>query len=334
MNIEVITTNDPIQKKSGFGGHSSCNDIVASIQRTGNSVKLTVCESEEDLRAVVAREPDLVVLAQKFTATDHAEDIWFSEYFSKHKITFSGSDREILRFDSNKASAKIHLANMRIKTARHFTAVSKQFLSPSSLPLDFPLFIKSVDNNENNGIDELSYVKTFAAFETKVNSICSHSDQVALVEEYLPGRDFTVAIICNSTAEMTVSPMEVLRQANQYSSVSRCIKIEDPDVRHRVNELAKSAFLGLGIRDFGLIDVRMNNYGECFFMDANLVPNMTIESSYFLRACAIANNLSYDQVIGQMLNVLSSRARADKIHNKVLQQRSLHWPRASVSKLL
>jgi len=329
----VITTTDNSLKKTGFGSHSTCTEVVEALQRAGNTARLTVCECLDDLQAVVARKPDLVVLAAKFMPVKNAENLWFSKYFSNNKITFSGSDRETLRFDSDKASAKIHLANMRIKTARHFTALPKQFLSENSLPLAFPLFIKSIDASTGNGIDALSYVTNFAEFAAKVLSICTLDKQPALVEEYLEGRDFSVAIICKSNGEMTMSAVEILRQGDKPQEVTDgCLQVVDVDDSHKVNELAKAAFLGLGLRDFALIDVRMNNYGQCFFMDANLVPNMAPASSYFLRACEIANNLSYDQVICLMLEEFSSRVRGDKIHNIVLKQRNLHWPRASVRK--
>lgn len=299
------------------------------MQRAGHSVRLIVCEFLDDLHAVVARKPDLVVLAAKIMAT---ENLWFSKYFSSHKITFSGSDSETLRFDSNKVLAKMHLANMRINTARYFTALPNQFLASNSLPLDFPLFIKSIDANNDNGIDQQSYVNNFDEFEAKVHSIFAQVNQPALVEEYLSGRDFSVAIICNSNGEMTVSAVELLRKGNTQVDVDCCVPIVNSADNHKVSELAKAAFLGLGLRDFALIDVRMDNLGQCFFMDANLVPNMTIGASYFLRAFEIANKLSYDQVICLMLEVFSVRTRADKIHNKVLKQRNQHWPRATVSK--
>lgn len=332
MKIEVITTTDNTPKKTGFGSHSTCSEVVEALQRAGNIVRLTVCGCLDDLEAVVVRNPDLVVLAEKFFHNQNAEIIWFSEYFAHNKITFSGSDRETLKFDSDKASAKIHLANIKIKTARHFTALPKQFLSESSLPLAFPLFVKSIDAIASNGIDALSYVTNFTEFEAKVLSICALDGQPALVEEYLPGRDFTVAIICNSNGEMTMSSIEIVRQGDNQQDTDCSLQVMEPDDSDKVNELAKAAFLGLGLRDFALIDVRMNNYGQCFFMDADLVPNMAPTSSCFLRACKIANNLSYDQIICLMLKVFSTRVRGEKLHNNVLKQRSQHWPRASVTR--
>lgn len=345
MNIEIITTVNTVLKETGFGFYSSCVDVLESIKRTKNTARITVCESINDLDDVVSRNPDFVFLAAKYLPIQNAENIWFSEYFSKKQITFSGSDRQTLSYDSNKVLAKKHLCNMGIKTASHFTAVPEQFLSLEDIPLAFPLFIKPIDAANGNGIDDLSLVNTFAEFEAKVLSICTLYKQPALVEEYLAGREFTVSIICNSKGEMTTSSIEVLppesktglrilgQEAKQQDT--ECLMaIEDHDDTHNVNTLAEAAFLGLGARGFGRIDIKMNNHGQCFFMEANLVPGMTKGSSYFPRAHEIANNLSYDEVIGLMLDESSSRTVMDKAINKTLRQRNRHWPRATVLETL
>ena len=41
-----------------------------------------------------------------------------------------------------------------------------------------------------------------------------------------------------------------------------------------VKSLAAASFQGLGARGFGRIDVKMDDYGLCYFMEANLVPGM------------------------------------------------------------
>lgn len=344
MNIEIIKTADNTLKEKGFGCYSSCLDVLKAVKRAGNIAQLTVCESLADLDAVVARNPDFVVLAAKYIPVKNGYNIWFSDYFSKKHIVFSGSDRETLKFDCDNGLAKIYLGNMGINTARHFTAMPKQFLSQDSLPLTFPLFVKSIDALNGNGIDDLSFVNTFAEFEAKVLSIYTLDDQPALVEEYLPGREFKVAIICNGNGEMKLSSMEMLPA--KYSSDLRILgqktlqqkteifiegKLSDDS--RKVTEFAKSVFLGLGLRGFGRIDVRMNKYGQCFFMKANLVPCMAFGTSYFPKACEIANNLTYDQVICLMIEECSNRAISEKTPKKVLKQRNLHWPLTSVAKI-
>ena len=57
----------------------------------------------------------------------------------------------------------------------------------------------------------------------------------------------------------------------------------------------------MGVRDFGRIDIKTNNHGECFFMEANLVPGMTQCSSYFPEACHIENSFTYNKVVELLL---------------------------------
>jgi D-alanine-D-alanine ligase len=334
------------------------------VSRAGNTARLTVCDSITDLDAVVARGPDFVLLVAKYIFIQSAENIWFSDYFLQNEITFSGSDRETLKFDCDKVLAKIHLRNMGIKTARNFMTLPEQFLSQNRLPLHFPLFIKSTDTINSNGIDNFSLVNTFVEFEAKVLSIFIAEKRPALVEEYLPGREFSIAIICNAHGDMTMFSVEMLpsKHSNEAgvhgSSVKRqdidChTKIADPGDNQRVNEFAKKLFLGLGLRGFGRIDVKMNKHGQFFFMKAKLVPHITCDKSYFSKIFEIANNLSYDQVICLMLEECANRAKLDKELNQEINKginrginkepnkkiarrlikQNQHWPKALVKKV-
>lgn len=332
MNIEIVTTVNNSLKETDLGHHVTCLEVLESILRSGNSARVTVCESLDDLKAVVAREPDCVILAAKYISIKNEENLWLSEYFLNNKITFSGSDREAFKFDIDKISAKVHLANMRIKTARHFTASPKQFLSEASLPLSLPLFIKSMHDENGNGIDEMSLVNSIEEFEAKVQSIYTTDKRAALVEEYLVGRNFTTAILCHSNGEISASSVEILKQDDKQQNTERLVKIENSHEIHNIDQFAKTAFRGLGLKGFGLIDVKMDKHAQCFFMQADLIPDISFGRSYFLKACEIASNLTYDQVISLTLEECLSRARSEKIHNKVLKQRNQHWPRASVTR--
>lgn len=345
MNIEIITTVNTTLKETGFGLNSSCINVLNSINRTENTARLTICESLSDLDDVVARNSDFVVLAAKYMPVLNAESIWFSNYFSKKQIIFSGSDRQSLKYDSNKVLAKTHLGNMGIKTALHFTAVPEQFSSLKDIPLAFPLFVKPIDAANGNGIDDLSLVNTFAEFEAKVLSVFTLYQQPALVEEYLAGREFTVSIICNSKGEMMTSSIEVLppeslaglrilgREVKQQDTECLMAIGNDEDMR-KVNMPAEAAFLGLGARGYGRVDIKMNRSGQCFFMEANLVPGMTQGTSYFPKAHEIANNLSYDEVVCLMLEECMIRSIKERAIDKTLKQRNRHWPRASVLETL
>lgn len=319
MHIEIITTPNEALKESGFGSLKACNSVLHAIQRMGYKVKLNVCESKACLDDVVKRKPELVILAVKYIALKNEDDIWLSDYLSQHKINFTGSSREVLKFDSNKVKAKIHLSNKGIKTARYFNATPGQYNSERELPFTFPLFLKPLDAANGNGIDDLSYVTRFSDFESKVASLYDSFNQPVLVEEYLDGREFTVAVMKKNNNELILSAVEIIpptstnglkilgAQAKKDDSETM-VMINDHSIKNRVATLATDAFNSLGVRDFGRIDIKTNKSGECFFMEANLVPGMTFGSSYFPQACKIANGFDYDKVVELLLACGIARA--------------------------
>jgi D-alanine-D-alanine ligase len=336
MKIEIITCSNRKLKETGFGSGLACNDVLASVKLMGHSVLLTVCESLEDLNDVVKRNPDLVILAAKYLPIEDGDDVWFSEYFEQNHITFSGSSRETLKYDSDKVLAKLHLASLGVKTAKHFTATPDQYKFEEELPFSFPLFLKPTDAANGNGVDDQSFVENFVEFEAKVLSLYDIYGQPVLVEEYLGGREFTVAVINSGSGKMTVSAIEVVPpvSSGRLRMLSAAVKASDTETlkeikNHDINsvkEVAAAAFHGLEARGFGRIDVKMDNDGQCYFLEANLVPGMNHGTSYFPRACKIANELSYDEVIHLMLDECFNRVIARREFNKALNQDSQAAP--------
>ncbi len=313
MNIEIITTPNEELKESGFGSFKSCNNILESIINIGHHVILTICTTQSDLEKVLKRKPDLVMLAVKYLSFENENDIWLSDYFTKNFINYTASSREALRFDSDKVLAKLHLKQKGIKTANYFTAIPGQYKCVKELPISFPLFLKPIDAANGNGIDDLSFVTNFTDFESKILSLYDLFELPILVEEYLDGKEFTVAVIETINGKLIASPIEIipllstnglriLGQQAKKDDTEELKKIKDNDMKIKLIKLAKDAFNGLGARDYGRIDIKTNKAGECFFMEANLVPGMTDGSSYFPKACEIENKLTYDKVIELMLS--------------------------------
>jgi D-alanine-D-alanine ligase len=319
MNIEIITTPNEKLKETGFGTLKACQNVLDSINKLGHNVKLSVCKNLNDLALIVDRKPDLVILAVKYISIDNGCDIWLSEYFADHEINYSGSSREVLKFDSDKVLAKSHLIKNGIKTANYFTAIPGQYKCEADLPVAFPLFLKPLDAANGNGIDDLSLVTNFTEFEFKTSALYAEFNMPVLAEEYLDGREFSVAIIKTEGSKLIVSAVEIvppqssrglriLGEKAKKEDSEQIRKIENQTILNRVTKLAVDAYAKLHIWDFGRIDIKTNKRGQCYFMEANLVPGMTSGSSYFPQACEIANELTYDKMIQLIVEKGISRA--------------------------
>ncbi|WP_395375841.1 hypothetical protein [Marinicella sp. W31] len=318
MNIEIITTENSDSIETGFGSLSSCLDVSRVISATHNT-KLTKCLNLNDLNEVSKRRPDLVILATKYLEIENEKVIWLSEYFKGKKIEYSGSDKETLRFDSNKALAKFHLNAIGIKTAAFFTALPGEYKNEMDLPTQLPVFIKPINAANGNGVDDASLACSFQEFEKKVSSLYEIYKSPVLVEQYLSGREFTVAIVKKSCGKLITSAIEIIPPVSvaglrilsakvKEKDTENLIAINGKDVKH-VNDLAIAVFNGLGIRGFGRIDIRMDGNSEYYFMEVNMVPGMTHGSSYFPMACEIANSMSYEEVVTMMFEECFERAQ-------------------------
>ena len=279
---------------------------------------MSTCETRDDLDGVIQREPDLVILAVKYIPLECEDDIWLTDYFAENHVNYTGSSRETLKFDSNKLLAKTHLRSKGIKTANYFMATPGEYKSEDDLPVKFPLFLKPMDAANGNGVDDLSFVDSFLSFERKVLSLYKLYELPVLVEEYLDGREFTVAILNTLNDGLIVAPIEIVppQSINGLRILGQKVKTEDSEelkeimdieLKNRISELAVDAFTNLGGRDFGRVDIKSQMNGDCYFLEANLVPGMTEGSSYFPKACEIEGGHAYDKVVTLLLEKWLSR---------------------------
>ena len=209
------------------------------------------------------------------------------------------------------------MASKGINTADFFIASPGEHKSEQDLPLRLPLFIKPIDAANSNGVDIGSLVYDFSHFQEKVKSLYNEYVEPVLVEDYLDGKEFTVAII-EDHGNLIVAPVEIIPPEEDGVRIlgakikednTEVLKIiTDSNISSKVIDIADKSFRALGARDFGRIDIKMDHHGQCHFIEANLVPGMKKTSSYFPRACEINAGLNYDEVVRLIIKGAVERA--------------------------
>ena len=274
-------------------------------------VGISIVNDMEGLEQLVAKKPDLVFLGLKRLPQDAApklspaEDVWISEYLDSKGVNYTGSTRVAIELDFNKESAKIKVNQAGLPTAEFFTALPGQHKDKLDLPLRFPLFVKPLDAGGGKGIGNDSVVTNFYEFQRKVRSIFNELGSGSLVESYLTGREFSVAVLDSGDQELIVMPVELIAQedANGHrilgsqvktNDTERVVAVEDAQVHSMISLLAKDIYLTLGARDLGRIDIRMDGAGDAYFLEANFVPGL---KGYFRRACLINEGMDYKNLI-------------------------------------
>lgn len=308
-HIEVITTDTTTMMETGFGSIETCKAFCDILRNQYTRVNFNVATSAQDLADIAAQNPDLVVPCVKYICEQKTDrKVWLSEFFSLRAVAHTGSNRATLEYDSNKGDAKRAVLGKGLASANFFFASPNMIKIEALLPLPLPLFVKPIDAANGNGIDQNSLVHDFASFEAKVEEIYAIYGVPALVEEYLSGREFTVAVLDDPVHNSRlISPVEIIVPANcngdrilghteKLGNKEKLAIVHEPELS-LISNLVDKVFSVLGIRDFGRIDIKMDANRTPYFMEANLIPGMTPGTSYFPRACFHNQKLSHEEVV-------------------------------------
>ncbi len=325
--IEIVRTTIP--------GHSSMSKISSdalldSLSRHYQKVNVTIVNDLAGLIKLVNLAPDLVFLGVKFITLPESlpgqnpKRIWISKYLDDYGITYTGSKSQSLQLEFNKQSAKQKVLDYSLATSNYFMSSDIDITKGDSLPLEFPLFVKPSNLGGGIGIDRESIVNSNSEYTRKVNFIEQRYHTNSIVENYLPGREFRVAIIKNSSSnkliplpiEVSVNPLIKFHGSNtinaKSSDVKDAVRVVDPALKLVISNLALNVFNILGARDYGMIDLRMDKYGAPQFLEANLIPSLISGFGSFPKACLINSNISYDMMVLNIVNLAFSRKQQNK----------------------
>ncbi len=203
--------------------------------------------------------------------------------------------------------------------------------------LRFPLFVKPAREGTGMGVNPTSIVRNQKQLMDQVAWVLETYHQPALVEEYLPGREFTVGFIGNHGNPAQRRRSE-LYEADGYhwfpileidtqSSLTPGIYGHDAkakeltesgapaylcpadiseELRTRLIELTKRAAQALNVCDVSRVDFRLGASGEPYLMEINTLPGLNPEVSD-LCIMAAAEGMDYQVLITEILYLAAER---------------------------
>jgi len=166
-----------------------------------------------------------------------------------------------------------------------------------------------------------------------VGFIISEFQQQALVEKFIPGREFAVALLGNEPALETLPIVEIDLNDNPDAIQTVEEKMDRPrrkicpaplkdEIAERLRQLAREAFIALGLFDFARVDFRMDKDNNIYILEINSMASLNPTGS-FVYAGKIAN-MSFDELVNRMLDTAALRYFGREIFegNKVFAQQN------------
>ena len=253
-------------------------------------------------------------------------------------IPYTGSDPLTLGNCLDKRRTKEILSYHRIPTPRFVTVDS-----PAQLPtrLRYPLMVKPVLEGSSKGVTDQALVSDRKALVRQVEWVVDTYRQSALVEEFLPGREFTVALLGNGAALRVLPIVEInfdtlpagvnpiysyeakwlWDQEDDPLQIFSCPARLEPLLQKQIEELCRRAFTVMGCRDWCRIDVRLDTRGLPAIIELNPLPGILPrpeQNSCFPKA-ARAAGLSYEQMILAVVEAAGERLNLQGVQDERLR---------------
>lgn len=297
--------------------------IEAVLSQQYEDVETIIINHASEVNSSINPSTDLVFLGIKQlpdceSSSGEQHMVWAADLLDDSGITYTGSAASAVALEYDKRAAKAKVAIAGLATTKTYSS-SAVDLGDDGI---FPLFMKPVSSGGGHGIGPDSVVRSRSEYLRIRESLLREFRAEPLIETYLPGREFSVAILREADSHrLAAFPIELVPALNHRGDrlLGRDVKSADTEkiltvdagrLRDMVCALALEAFRALGARDYGRIDVRLDGYGEPHFIEANLLPGLHQRTSYFTKAFMMNGGQSYAQLIHRVVDLGMERSHA------------------------
>jgi len=243
------------------------------------------------------------------------------------QIPYLGSDPLTLGICLDKSRAKEVLAHYGVPTAAFNVVHSMEELQDARVR--FPSIVKPLHEGSSKGVYDSCVVRSPEDLEREVKTILEVYREPALVEEFLTGREFTVALLGNED-DVRVLPIVEIRfdalpaGANPIYSyeakwvwdtretpleIFHCPAALSDSLRTEIESVCRDAYRVLRCRDWTRIDVRCDGKGHPHIIELNPLPGILPrpeDHSCFPKA-ARAAGMTYNELITTVLEIALKR---------------------------
>ena len=267
--------------------------VAGALRERGYAVAEVVVGEDSSFTVPPGTDVAFVAMHGRF-----GEDGTIQALLRKQGVPHTGSDPEASRRAFDKSLSKPAMVAAGIPTPKH------EFLRKGqkrTLPL--PVVVKPVRQGSSVGVSRVFREADWAA----ALELALGLDEVALVEEFIPGRELTVGVVGG-----TVLPViEILAPDGNFDyhakytpGVSQHV-IPAPvpeETAQKCRAAALAMFRALGCAGMGRVDIRLRPDGEIFVLELNNIPGLTAVS--LLPDAARAHGWSFPDLCEKILDMV------------------------------
>jgi len=283
----ILIITGPGGDAQGWGNLEVTKTLCDALNTKGKSAEIAFVETMTDFMAAIEDRKYDIVWSALYYISDREdiiglnvdEDAWLADIFDKKEIPYIGPNSLTMKQVINKTwTHQILHAHQVAVPAHHAVEIG------GAVPdVAFPAFVKPSFESRSVGISDDSVVYTPESLEARVRHIHRTYEQPALIEDYLPGPEYTVLMIGNGEYQEFL-PGVVVVEGGRYGkypilgSDMRGVgitKIRIPETRSdEANALCKAAVNALHCLDHVRVDMRVDTRDGLRIIEVNGIPGL------------------------------------------------------------
>ena len=228
------------------------------------------------------------------------EDGSMQAFLKSKNIAYTGSDSLSSAIGMDKLKTKLLWRSLNISTPDFLQVTEKTSYEEIMSAIGVPFFIKPSNEGSSIGIDKIKNEKQYQDAFLKTSKI----DANVIVEKFVDGEEFTVAIVNDKTL-----PVIKIKPSNEfYDYQAKYIKDDTQYIcpsgieKHKevlISKEALQAFKIIGCSSWGRVDFMMDKQGRHYFIEVNTSPGMTSHS--LVPMAAKEAGINFDQLVLEIL---------------------------------
>jgi D-alanine-D-alanine ligase len=293
-------------------------DVIETLREMGHTVHAVgIHDDLREIRPNVEEfKPHIVFNLMEAFADVTTFDQNVVSYLELLRLHYTGCNPRGLVLARDKGLSKKLLAYHRIPVPE-FTVVrpGRKVVLPKRLT--FPLIVKSLFFEASAGISQASVAENAEQLARRVTFIHEKLGTAAIVEQFIDGRELYVGILGNERLdvfpvwEMSFDKMpenrwriatERVKWSTQYQKKHGIMTDRarlDAATGERIQKIAKRAYRALDLNGYARIDVRMDDEGRVYVLEANPNPNLAYGEDF--AESGEVSGIEYEKLLDKIL---------------------------------
>jgi D-alanine-D-alanine ligase len=290
--MRILLLTGPGGDAQGWGDLGVTRSVCEACDASGHCARIAWVESDEDFRRVIDEGGFDIVWSALYHITPNEkfigpndEGTWVADLLDSRGIPYVGSNSQSMKDMIDKYRTHTILASHGVPVPGHCLVRLGDDLSA----IGYPAFVKPMCESRSVGITDDSVVYCEKELLRQVGFIQHEFDQGALVEDFMPGDEFTVLVLGNGATRQCLPGLVTVEE--KYYGRHKVLRsdLRGVGLTHvgpagdrggEASAIARRAAEAMNCLDHVRIDVKTDADGGLRIMEVNGIPGLKPHKSW------------------------------------------------------